>query len=695
MSRNLIRSVLAASSVFLLHLPAVAAPDPIEMLEQRFKALDLDKDGKLNAVEAAPVAIWVAGADANKDGLLTMEEIRDSIQEKIIAMMEAKQGRTPGGAEVKVDEKAPPMFEPKDSPREGPRVLKAGECGIGTMIGEASLFDLEGKARLLSEFTAKKPAVIALVSTSCPVSKRTLPSLARLEKEYAARGVAFVLIAPTATDSAEDLRAALQGAGFSAPCLRDPKNTFLATLGARATTDVFLVDAARTLVYRGALDDQYGLGYSLDAPRHRYLADALAALLENRAPAIAATEAPGCVLDLGGAKPATSDITYHNRISRIVQQNCLECHRAGGLAPFPLETHGQVVAKAGMIRKMVDRGLMPPWFAAAPAPGTHTPWGNDRALVARDKADFLAWIAAGKPLGDAPDAPLAHTFPGDWEIGQPDEIVQIPNPIAVKAEGTMNYQNVTVYTSFAEDRWVRGYEVQPTAREVVHHVLIFVRKPGQGKFDGEEDERSGFFAAYVPGNNRIIYPDGFAKLLPANARVKFQIHYTPNGTATQDQVKLGLIFAKEPPKHIVKVAGIVDHRISIPPGAAHHPETGVIPVPADVKLLALNPHMHVRGSAFRYEVALPDGTLRTLLEVPRYDFNWQVSCRYAEPPTIPRGSLIRATGWFDNSANNPANPDPTKTVRWGLQTSEEMMIGYVEYYEVGETPPAGTPTAAR
>ena len=697
MSRILFHSVLAASTAILLNLPALAAPapDPIAFLEQRFRDLDLDKDGKLNAEEAKPVAVWVIGADANKDGFLTMDEIRDSIQDKIVAAIEARRGEKPGSAEVKVDETAPPMFEPKDSPREGPRLLKAGECGIGTRIGDAALVDLDGKARTLSEFTAKRPAVIALVSTSCPVSKRTLPSLARLEKEFAARGVVFVLIAPTSTDSAADLRAALKGAGFSAPCLRDPKNTLLATLGARATTDTFLVDAAQTLVYRGALNDQYGLGYSLDAPSQRYLADAVTATLENRAPAVPATEAPGCLLDLGDAKPATMDVTYHNRISRVVQANCLECHRAGGLAPFPLETHEQVVAKAGMIKKMVDRGLMPPWFAAAPAAGAHSPWKNDRALAARDKADFLAWLNAGKPEGNALDAPLARTFPSDWVIGQPDAVVQIPNPIAVKAEGTMNYINVTVQTSFGEDRWVRGYEVQPTAREVVHHVLIFVQKPGQGRFEGEEDERTGFFAAYVPGNNHIVYPDGFAKLLPANTKVRFQIHYTPNGTATLDQVKLGLIFAKEPPQHIVRVAGIVDHRISIPPGAAHHPETGTIPVPMDVKLLALNPHMHVRGSAFRYEVALPDGTLRTLLEVPHYDFNWQVSCRYAEPPTIPRGSTIRATGWFDNSANNPANPDPTKTVRWGLQTSEEMMIGYVEYYQLDEKPPVPAPTASR
>ena len=309
MSRFVSRFVLAASAAVLWNAPAFAAPDPAAFLEQRFTQLDLDHDGTLTAEEAKPVALWVIGADANKDGLLTREEIRESIQDKIVAMIEAKRGGIPPGQEPKIDEKAPPRFEPKDSPREGPRRLKAGECGIGAMIPDATLSDLDGTARSLAELIAKRPAVFALVSTSCPVSKRTMPSLARLEAEYAARGIAFVLLAPTATDSAEDLRAALKGAGLRAPCLRDPKNTFLATLGARSTTDAFLVDAARTLVYRGALDDQYGLGYSLDAPRHRYLADALAALLENRAPAIPATEAPGCVLDLGDAKPVTMDVT--------------------------------------------------------------------------------------------------------------------------------------------------------------------------------------------------------------------------------------------------------------------------------------------------------------------------------------------------------------------------------------------------
>ncbi len=689
----MIRRFFVTTAAVLLASPLSFAQDPVAIIEKRFKQLDTNQDGKLSVEEARSVEFFVKGADANGDGFYTIDEIRNSLQEKIAVILDARQGGVVGDA-TKVEATPPPMFDGKDSPREEPRRLKAGECGIGLRIADATLTDLEGKARSLVELAGKRPVVFALVSTSCPVSKRMMPSLARLEKEYAAKGVTFILIAPDATDTPSDLRAGIKAAGLTAPCLRDPKNAFLSILGARSTTDMFLTDAAQTLSYRGALDDQYGLGYSLDAPRHRYLADALDSVLDGRIPEIAATEAPGCLLDLGTASAVTTEATYHNRISRLVQMNCLECHRKGGVAPFAMETYDQVVAKSAMIRKMVDRGLMPPWFAAPPAEGAHSPWGNDRSLAARDRADLLAWLGSGKPLGDPIDAPLARAFPMEWEIGKPDAVVQLPNPIDVKADGFMSYKNVTVETGFGEDKWVRGFEIQPTAREVVHHVLVFLQAPGagagRGRFEGEDDERGGFFTAYVPGNSHVVYPAGFAKRLPAGAKLRFQIHYTPNGTATQDQMKLAFLFASEPPEHIVRVAGIPGHRLNIPPGANHHPETAILPVPTDVKLLGFTPHMHVRGAAFRYEAILPDGTIHTLLDVPQYDFNWQLSYRYAEPPTLPMGSQIRATGWFDNSAKNPANPDPTKTVRWGPQTYDEMLLGYVEYYVPGEKPEVKT-----
>ncbi len=572
------------------------------------------------------------------------------------------------------------------SPRQQARALDAREFAVGTLIPDVDFTDLKGKAWRLSSFQHTRPAVIALVSTSCPVSKRYLPTLAKLEVECREKGAALLLVAPTATDKPDDLRAAFRQAGLTAPCAADSSGALAAALHASSTTDAFVLDGARTLAYRGAVDDQYGLGYSLDAPHKRYLSDALAAVSIGDLPEIRATEAPGCALDIAAAKSAGGAPGYHDRIARLVQTNCQECHHNGGIAPFALETYEQVSAKAGMIRKMVSGDLMPPWFAAPGQLGKHI-WANDRSLLPQDKADLLAWIADGKPEGAVADAPLPRHWPADWAIGAPDAVIQIPQPIEVKATGTMPYQNVTVDTEFGEDKWVQSFEIRPTAREVVHHVLVMVENPGSKR--GQQDGLiSGFFAAYVPGNNVVRYPEGLAKLLPAGAKLHFQIHYTPNGTATQDQVRLGLVFAKAPPEHMVRVAGIANVFLKIPPGDDNFPVTGMIPVIRPVQVLAFMPHMHLRGKAFRFEATLPDGTRQTLLDVPRYDFNWQLSYRYAEPMALPRGSKVEATGWFDNSANNPANPDPAKLVKWGPQTSDEMMIGYVEYYFTDESPRA-------
>ncbi|HET6410304.1 MAG TPA: redoxin domain-containing protein [Chthoniobacteraceae bacterium] len=645
-------------------------------LEQRFKQLDKNGDGKLLGEELSQ-ARWLSRLDTNGDGV-TLEEATGFFSRLV------QQEPPPKDGEV-----LPPYVPEESSPRQGPRRIKPADAGIGRMIPDVELKDLNGKTYRLRDFTQGKATVIALVSSSCPVSKRYLPTLGSLEPEAKKAGVGVILIAPTASESAEELRKALAGAKLTAPCIPDPHGVLCQLLGATASTDVFVLDGKRTVAYHGALDDQYGLGYSLDAPRNRYAVDAVKAVMEARTPAIQATEAPGCVLDFDKTKIADSRsaITYHNRISRILQANCVECHRDDGVAPFPLENYEQVNGKSGMIRRMVERGLMPPWFAKSPVAGTHTPWMNDRSLAETDRVDLLAWLGNGKPLGNVEDAPLPKVWPGEWQIGSPDAVFQIPQPIDVKATGTMPYQNVTVNTDLTEDKWVTAFEVQPTEKEVVHHVLIFVRDAsGRSQNDAaprirsDDDETGGFFAAYVPGNSYVIYPDGFAKPLPAGARLRFQIHYTPNGTATKDQVRIGVKFAPKEPRHIVQVAGIANVRLNIPPGASNHPESGSIPVPREVKVIGFMPHMHVRGKSFRYDVILPDGSARTLLEVPRYDFNWQFAYRYSEPVTIPSGSKIRATGWFDNSSNNPANPDPAKAVRWGPQTTDEMMLGYVEYY---------------
>lgn len=660
------------------------------LLEARFRALDKNGDGKVTREEAGD-APWFKRLDRADRGEVTLEDLQVALKRLAAA--------TASGGLPQVGEAEPTLPAVSEAatapvtPREGPRILRGAERGVGRLMPDAAFTDLEGRAGKLSDYKDAPVLVIALTSTSCPLTRKYAPSLARIEREFATGGVKFLFVNPMPSDEPAAMREMIRAQGFAGRYVHDAERKIASALGALTSTEIYVLDAARTVVFRGAVDDQYGFGYSLDAPREEYLRPALTALLAGKLPEIAATEAPGCALEIAAAaSQATAEagaatVTYHNRISRIVQQNCLECHRTGGVGPFSLETYADVKSHAGMMRRQVSRGAMPPWFAAPAAEGEPSHWKNDRSLIPSDKADLLAWLAGPKPEGDPKDAPLRRAFPEEWFIGKPDAILELPREVAIKAEGVMPYQTLVVDTEFTEDKWIAGFEVRPTAREVVHHVIVKVHPPGsKARKDGEEsadEAREGFFAAYVPGNSYQIFAEGFGKKIPAGSRVSFQMHYTPNGTATTDRTRLGLLFASAAPRHAIHVTGLANPRLRIPAGEANHPETTGITLPYEATLLSFTPHMHLRGKAARYEAVLPDGTRRRLLEIPAYDFNWQLTYKLAEPVTLPRGAKLIYTAWYDNSTGNPANPDPKKIVRWGPQTFDEMMLGYVEYFVPG------------
>ena len=579
--------------------------------------------------------------------------------------------------------------------QEAPTPALASEWGVGRWVPDLDIRPESGSRSSLSKLTRDARAVvIAVTSSSCPVSGRYGPTLAALEKEYASRGVRFVWINPVATDSKTAVRQWIRDQGVQGPYVRDERGEIAKALGMRSTAEVFVLDAARTVQFRGAVDDQYGLGYSKAAPNQRYLVSALEAVLAGNGVETACTRVPGCALESAAPVAVSQPVTYHNRISRILQQSCVPCHREGGIAPFALTTPAEVAAHAGMVRKQVTQGVMPPWFAAPPTHGP-SPWLNDRSLPAADKADLLAWMERGRPEGNASHAPKVRTYPSEWQLGEPDAIVRLPEPVDVAASGVMPYVNIEVPTEFDSDRWVQGWEIRPSARDVVHHVLVYVLPPGK---DGKPqknrriDGTSNYLAAYAPGYQAVSYPEGWAKFIPAGSTLHFQLHYTPKGKATRDQSALGLKFSKTPPKHEVRVSAIAG-AIDIPPGDPDFKVEGQLPVPESARLMSFMPHMHVRGKAYRYELELPGSAPKTLLDVPRYDFNWQLLYRLSEHIDLPAGSVLKGTARYDNSAGNPANPDPTRRVQWGEQTDEEMMLGYIEYY-LPEVPP-GTPVDPR
>lgn len=567
------------------------------------------------------------------------------------------------------------MADEKTPVRVPPRPIKPSTVGVGRFFSELQAEALDGRIFDLKSAKNHKATVIALTSTSCPICKKYLPTLARIEKEYTDRGIQFCFLNTLPSDKPEDMQRAIKANQLKGPYVFDRTDKYNRLLDTLTTAEVFVFDSARTLVYRGAVDDQYGLGYSLGAPKRNYLTDALDALLANRRIEIAATTAPGCdIYQPNTEKRKSTNVTYHNRISRLVQNHCVECHREQGLAPFSLESADDLIAHAGMIRTVVKNETMPPWFAGDKSQVT---WGNDRSLTDQEKMDLLGWLESGHEMGDPGDAPRKRVFTSEWNIGKPDAAFRLPRPFTIQATGTMPYKYTRVETRFKEDKWIRAVEIRPTDRSVVHHVLVFIRGRGRA---GDVEGTDGFFAAYVPGNSYQIFPEGFAKKIPAGASLIFQIHYTPVGHKTTDQTEVGFKFYEGTPKHVLRVKGIANRRIRIPAGAENHPEHASLRVPTDVKLMAFMPHMHLRGKAFRYELVSQGQPSKILLDVPRYDFNWQIVYRLAEPMLVRKGTVIRTTAWYDNSENNPANPDPDHEVRWGDQTDEEMMLGYIEYY---------------
>jgi len=549
------------------------------------------------------------------------------------------------------------------------------ESRIGTQITGFSLHDSRGKSWSLDDFKDKKAIVVAFVGVECPLVQHYASRLQDLANRYADRGVAVLAIDANQQDSLSELAHFARTQKLEIPVLKDPGNKVADSFGAQRTPEVFLLDQDRKVVYHGRIDDQFTYGIQRPKAEKAYLIDALDQHFAGQPIAVPHAESVGCLIGRVLTPKTDSDVTYSNQIARIFQERCANCHRPGEIGPFSLLSYDDAVGWAPMIREVVEEQRMPPWHAN---PG-HGHFINDSRLSAEEKDQIVRWVAAGAPEGNKADLPPPREYTVGWQIGQPDKVVSMrERPFDVPATGEVRYQYFLADPGFTEDKWIKAAECRPGNRAVVHHIIVGIVPPGatrsQRQFEGLE---SDWLAATAPGARPMILRDGMAKLIPAGSRLVFQVHYTPNGTEQQDRSCIGLIFAR--PEEVRKQVGTnkaANPRFHIPPGDANHKVEATQRLDKDMLLLAMFPHMHLRGKAFRYTAKYPSGEEEILLDVPRYDFNWQNSYELVEPKQMPKGTRIYCEAWFDNSAANLANPDPTARVRWGDQTWEEMMIGY-------------------
>jgi peroxiredoxin len=533
------------------------------------------------------------------------------------------------------------------------------------------LQDFRGAWHRLDDIRASKVVVLAFLGTECPLASLYAPRLAELARAHEKNGVAFFGIDANQQDAPSALARFARDHDLPFPLLKDVGNELADRLGVVRTPEVLVLDPERVVRYRGRVDDQFGFSVHRPAPSRRDLAAAIDDLLASRPVATPRTEAAGC--RIGRVAKAGNDrtVTYAKQVARILRDRCVACHREGEIAPFSLASYKQAAGWAEMIDEVVQTGRMPPWHAS-PEYGS---FANEARLRDEEKRTIAAWVAAGAPEGDPRDLPEPAHFVAGWRIPVPDLVIALPRTVSIPAEGTMPYQEFVIDPKLKQDVWVRASQVRPGNPSVVHHLVVFVLPPGSD----ESTTRIDFLAAYAPGMPPRVLPEGVARLIPAGSRLKFQIHYTPRGTPQTDRSEIGLVFADSQAirKETTAVAAI-NTDLKIPPGAADFPVESEYRFGQDTLLYSLLPHMHLRGKSFRFEAVSPDGRREVLLDVPRYEFDWQNVYVLSQPRLMTEGSVLHCLARYDNSADNPSNPDPKATVTWGEQTRDEMLVGYVE-----------------
>jgi len=553
--------------------------------------------------------------------------------------------------------------------------LKGMAPAAGAAVPNLTLPDIHRRPRSLAGFKDAKAFVVVFVGTECPIANLYVPTLIELHKDYAAKGVQFLAINSNSQDTFTLVSAHAQERAVPFPVLKDFDHAAADAFGARRTPEAFVLDAGRVIRYRGRIDDQYGVGVMKAKPTRQNLKEALDEVLAGKSVTTPATDVAGCVT---GRAPAArvEGVTYTKHVAPILQAHCQECHRPGEIGPFALMSYESARGWAETIKEVIQEERMPPWYADP----RHGSFDNDRRLARTESDTLLSWVAAGCPKGDDKDLPPPRQFTIGWKIGTPETVYQMPEAFQVPAAATqkvLDYQRFTVDPGFKEDVWVQAAECRPGNRAVVHHILVYTQSPGQPLYD--RDGTAHTLAGWAPGDMPLIYSPGTAKLIPAGSKLVFEVHYTPTGTPQTDRSSVGIIFAKKPPERPVETNVLANMFVRIPPGAANQEGRMTYTFRDNSLILGFMPHMHLRGVSAKYVATYPDGRTETLLSVPDYDFNWQSVYRFKEPVRVPKGTKLTWIGHWDNSADNPRNPDPKTEVRWGYQTFDEMQNGWMDF----------------
>jgi len=546
---------------------------------------------------------------------------------------------------------------------------QAATIKAGDRVDNFRLNDHRGDSHELHYFTNKKAIVLVAQGNACAANAADIKTVNELRAKYAAQGVQFFGVNSNLKDTREAIVKEAQALGIEMPIFTDDTQLIGESLNLTKTGEVLVVNPKDwTLTYRGTAGNT---------------AAVLDAMVAGSPVATASTAAPaGCTIAMPerDKRAAHANISYEKTIAPMLMDKCVACHRTGGIGPWAMTNYDMIRGFAPMIREVVRTQRMPPWHADP----HYQAFSNDRSLSKQQVQQLVHWIEAGSPRGAGEDPLLKQPKTwSDWKLGTPDLIVKT-TPFTVPASGDVPYQNITVENPLDHNVWIRAIDYVPGQRAVLHHVIASAAS-GNNRFGGASLNN------YVPGADPLQIPADNGILLEKGSKFHFQMHFTTNGKSVTDETQFGLYFMKDPPKYNYRALIFANPGLKIPAGAEAQEVKSEQVVRKDSIIYSVHPHSHYRGKSAKFVAYLPDGSQQVLLNVPRYDFNWQTTYDLKDPITLPAGTKIVYTTIFDNSPQNKANPDPTKEIRWGEQTWQEMVFGVIRYRQVVEDGTSNTP----
>ena len=555
---------------------------------------------------------------------------------------------------------------------------------LTTGLARAAITDVQGHAISLDG----KVAAVVFLNPECPISRSEVATLNKIAADMKGPSVFGVISDPTVTRDAAAKFAKDFGVEF--PLLFDASGDLAARFKPDHTPEAYVIDKSGTVRYSGRIDDAFAaVGKQREVVTSHDLSDALHAVSNGRDPAQATTQSVGCVFESWKDDASIpSKVTFTRDIAPILNASCVNCHRPGEVAPFSLMDYAHAKKHAEQIAELTQSHYMPPWKAQA----GFGHFADERRLTDREIDLIKRWVANDAPEGDPADLPQPPVFASGWPLGKPDKVVAMTEPFDVPASGPDVYRAFVIPLDLPEDTYVAGVDFHPGAKSVLHHALFYLdgsKKareldaadpgPGYASFGGPGFTPVGSLGGWAPGASPSLIADGTARYVPANSDLVIQVHYHPDGQPHKDQSSLAIYFAKKPVKHLISSVALITRLIDISPGDTNYHKDISVELPMDVTLDGIIPHMHLIGHEMKVQATTPDGKLVPLIHITDWNFKWQDQYRYAEPVHLPKGTRIDMTALYDNSTNNPANPNsPPKRVHWGEGTTDEMCICFLQ-----------------